>query len=102
MVGIEYAVADMSSTKLSISVSTELLARADQLLARPGESRSALIARLLSQALRAAEEADIDAAYDRALAQHPVTQADLHRADTLARVAIRSTRPPRRVRGAPD
>ena len=93
---------DMTSTKLSISVPTELLVRADELLARPGEGRSALIARLISQALQAAAEVEIDAAYDRALAQHPVTQADLHRADTLARVAIRSTRPPRRVRGAPD
>ena len=102
IVGIEYAVRDMTSTKLSISVSAELLARADQLLARPGEGRSSLIARLLSQALRAAEEADIDAAYDRALAHHPVTQIDLRRSDTLARAAIRSTKPRRRERGAPD
>ncbi len=92
----------MTSTKLSVSVPTELLARADKLLARPGEGRSALIARLLSQALRAAEEAELDAAYDRALAQHPVTRADLEHSDTLARAAIRSVKPPRRERGAPD
>jgi hypothetical protein len=92
---------DMTSTKLSISVPTELLVRVDQLLARPGEGRSALIARLITQALRAAEEAEIDAAYDRALARHPLTQADLQRSDTLARAAIRSTKPSGRKRGSP-
>ena len=41
----------MSSTKLSISVPSELLERADQLLTRPGEGRSGLMARVLAQKL---------------------------------------------------
>jgi len=90
---------DVTSTKLSISLSSELLARADQTLARPGEGRSALIARVLAQALRAADEAEIDAAYDRALEKHPITEADLNRTNALARAAVRSTQAPRRRRG---
>jgi Arc/MetJ-type ribon-helix-helix transcriptional regulator len=82
----------VTSVKLSISLPRELLERVDQLLARPGEGRSTMIARLLSQTLREAEEAEMDAAYDRALQAKPVTQADLDRTDALARAAIRSTR----------
>ena len=90
----------MASTKLSISLPTDLLARADHLLARPGEGRSAWIARVLTDALHAAEEAEIDAAYERAYREHPVTQADLDRTNATARAAVRSTSGLRRKRGA--
>ena len=90
----------MSSTKLSISVPAELLERADQLLTRPGEGRSALITRVLAQAIHIAEEAEIDAAYDRALANRPGTQDELRRSDAVARVAMRSTRRSGRTRGS--
>ena len=90
----------MSSTKLSISVPSELLERADQLLTRPGEGRSGLIARVLAQAIRIAEEAEIDAAYDRALGNRPATEYELRRTDARARSAVRSTRRPRQKRGA--
>ena len=80
-----------TTTKLSISVPNELLARAEKLLAQPGEGRSALLTRLLDEAVRAAEEAAIDAQYERAFREHPVTQADLDRTRALARAAIRST-----------
>ena len=90
----------MTSTKLSVSLPSELLERVDQILARPGEGRSALIARVLAQAVRVAEEAEIDAAYDRAYRVHPVTPEDLERTDAIARAAVRSTTASRRKRGA--
>jgi metal-responsive CopG/Arc/MetJ family transcriptional regulator len=90
----------MSSTKLSVSMPSELLDRADQLLRRPGEGRSALIARVLTQAVRIAEEAEIDAAYDRALSEYPVTAQKLDRTNAFARAAVRSTRSLKRKRGA--
>jgi hypothetical protein len=89
----------VASTKLSISLSSELLAQADHVLARPGEGRSALIARLLAQALRAAQEAELDAAYDRAFDKHPLGQVDLERTDAIARAAVRSTTASRGKRG---
>jgi metal-responsive CopG/Arc/MetJ family transcriptional regulator len=90
----------MSSTKLSVSVPSELLDRADQLLRRPGEGRSALIARVLTQAVRIAEEAEIDTAYDRALSEHPVTAQKLDRTNAFAPAAVRSTRSLKHRRGA--
>ena len=90
----------MPSTKLSVSVPSELLDRADRLLTRRGEGRSALIARVLAQAVRIAEEAEIDAAYDRALSQHPVTPPELERTNAIAKAAARSTRSLNRGRGA--
>jgi enoyl-CoA hydratase/carnithine racemase len=81
----------MTATKLSVSVPSELLARAERVLARPGEGRSALITRLMAEAVRAAEEAEIDAAYERAYARRPIRQADLERTDAIARAALRST-----------
>jgi len=81
-----------TTTKLSITLPNTLLARADQVLARPGEGRSSLLTRVLDDAVRAAEEAAIDAEYDRAFREHPVTQADLDRSNALARGAIRTRR----------
>lgn len=89
----------MASTKLSISLPSELLERAHKTLAQPGEGRSALIARVLAQALREADEAEIDAAYERAYREHPIAQQDLQRSDALARAAVSSTRRARRKRG---
>jgi hypothetical protein len=93
-------ISGMSATKLSVSVPTELLERADRVLTRPGEGRSALIARVLDQAVRLAEEDEIDAAYDRALARRPVSKEQLERTNAVARAAILSTRRPRKSRGA--
>ena len=55
-----------TTTKLTVSLPNDLLARADQLLVHPGEGRSSLITRVLTAAVRAAEEAAIDADYERA------------------------------------
>jgi metal-responsive CopG/Arc/MetJ family transcriptional regulator len=90
----------VTATKLSVSLPAELLVRADQVLTRPGEGRSALITRVLAQAVRAAEEAEIDAAYERAYARQPITQEDLERTDAMARAAVRSTTRLKRKRGA--
>ena len=87
----------MTVVKLSVSVPSELLSRAERILAEEGEGRSAWITRILLQAVRAAEEAEIDAAYDDAFARRPLRQHDLERTDALARAALRSTR----RRGAP-
>jgi hypothetical protein len=89
-----------TTTKLSVSVPKELLARADKLLAQPGEGRSALLTRVLDAAVRAAEEAAIDAQYDRAFREHPISHGDLDRTNAVARAAIRSTRRSGRPGGA--
>ena len=89
-----------TTTKLSVSVPNELLARADKLLAQPGEGRSALLTRVLDAAVRAAEEAAIDAQYDRAFREHAINQGDLDRTSAIARAAIRSTRRPGSPGGA--
>ena len=88
-----------TTTKLSISVPTDLLGRADKVLAKPGEGRSALMTRLLGEAVRAAEEAAIDAQYERAYREHPITPQDLDRTRAFARAAFRSTRRARRPGG---
>jgi len=82
----------ISSTKLSVSVPSKLLDRVDQLLRLPGEGRSPLVARLFAQAVRIAEEAEIDLAYDRALSKQPVSPKELKRTDAIARAAVHSTR----------
>ena len=89
----------MTSTKLSISLPEDLLKRAELVLSRPGEGRSALIARVLNQAIRKAEDAEIDAAYDRAFERRPAGSHDLERSNALARAAIRSSRSGGRRRG---
>lgn len=91
----------MTSKKLSISLPNDLLERADRVLARAGEGRSALVARVVAQAIRDAEEAEIDRAYERAYAEYSLGQRELERSDALARAAVRSTRNIGRKRGTP-
>jgi hypothetical protein len=59
-----------------------------------------LLTRVLDAAVRAAEEAAIDAQYDRAFRDHPMSQDDLDRANAITRAAIHSTRRTRRPGGA--
>lgn len=80
---------------ISLSLDEELLIRAER-LAAPGESRTAVIERLLLQSVRAAEDAELDAAYDRALARHPVTDAERERLSRMARAAYRGVHGTRR------
>lgn len=58
-----------STTKLSISLPTETLARAERLLGRAGEGRSALVARVLAEAVDRA----LDEQYAEGYRRQPVT-----------------------------
>jgi len=83
-----------TTTKFSLSLPSELLAATDQHLVRPGETRSATIARVLREALRAAEDAELDAEYARVFPNGP-SEADQARARALSRAAFRSVHGPR-------
>ena len=85
-----------TATKLSVSVPTDLYERATRLLGKPD---SALITRLLKEAVRAAEDADIDAQYDQAIAAHPeyLSPEALARTSAIARAAYASVHGKKRV-----
>ncbi len=76
-----------------------MLTRADELLGRPGEGRSALFARVLGEAVRVAEEAEIDAEYDRAYAEHPIAQEKRRVLDAFTKASVRSLYPEPGPRG---
>ena len=78
-----------NTTKLSISLPTELLTRADRVLARPDEGRSALLARVLKDAVRAAEDAEIDAEIELAFAERPIDPDERHVLDAFTRASLR-------------
>ncbi|HEY1297238.1 MAG TPA: hypothetical protein VGJ60_29520 [Chloroflexota bacterium] len=79
----------MGKRNVSLSLDAHLLARAER-LSEPGENRSALIERLLASAILIAEDAALDAAYDRALAAHPVTDEAQRQLQARANSAYRS------------
>jgi len=76
-----------------------LLTRADEILGRPGEGRSALFARVLGEAVRAAEEAEIDAEYEQAYAEHPIAQEERRVLDAFTKASVRSLHPEPGLRG---
>jgi metal-responsive CopG/Arc/MetJ family transcriptional regulator len=78
------------TTKVSVSLPTALLARADEILGRPGEGRSALFARILNQAVGTAEEAEIDAEYERAYKDHPIGDDERRVLDAFTKASARS------------
>jgi metal-responsive CopG/Arc/MetJ family transcriptional regulator len=80
------------TTKVSVSLPSSLLARADEVLGRPGEGRSALFARVLDEAVRAAEEAEIDAEYERAYAEHPFTEEENRVHEAMSRLSVEAIR----------
>ena len=79
-----------TTTKLSVSLPRALLARADEVLGRPGEGRSAMFARLLDAAVRAAEEAEIDAEYERAYRDHPIEDQERRVLDAFTNASVRT------------
>lgn len=87
-----YTVGMPTTTKLSISLPSSLLTRADEILGRPGEGRSALFTRVLDEAVRAAEEAEIDAEYERAYAEHPITDEEKHVHEAFLRLGVEAIR----------
>jgi metal-responsive CopG/Arc/MetJ family transcriptional regulator len=58
-------------TKLSVSVPTRVWEDVERLLGKPGETRSALVARVLKHAATAARDAEIAAEYERAYREMP-------------------------------
>ena len=81
-----------TTTKLSVSLPTELLTRAESVLARPSEGRSALLARVLRDAVRAAEDAAIDAEIKRAYAERPIEADERRVLDAFTRASSRGRR----------
>ena len=61
-----------ATTKVSISLPTDTLVRAERLLRRPGEGRSALVARVLAEAVNRA----LDEQYAEGYRRQPVTPAE--------------------------
>ena len=84
------------TTGVSVVLPSELLARADRVLARLGEGRSSLLARVLDEAVRAAEEAEIEAEYERGYRKHPITSEERRVLDGFSRASARGlkARPP--------
>jgi len=80
------------TTKVSVSLPNALLARADAILGRPGEGRSALFARVLDEAVRAAEEAEIDAEYERAYAERPISDEEKRVHEAMLRLSVEALR----------
>jgi metal-responsive CopG/Arc/MetJ family transcriptional regulator len=81
-----------TTTKVSVSLPSSLLARADALLGRPGEGRSALFARVLNEAVNVAEEAEIDAEYERAYREHPFTDQERRVHEAMLRLSVEALR----------
>jgi metal-responsive CopG/Arc/MetJ family transcriptional regulator len=80
------------TTKQSVSLPSILLARADEILGRPGEGRSAMFACVLNEAVRAAEEAEIDAEYERAYREHPIGDEERRVLDAFTNASVRTLR----------
>jgi hypothetical protein len=79
-----------TTTKFSLSLPSELLAATDQHLVRAGETRRATIARVLREAVRAAQDAE----YARVFPNGP-SETEQARSRALARAAFRSVHGPR-------
>jgi hypothetical protein len=84
-------------TKLSVSVPTALLRQAEALLLRPNETRSALIARLLGDAIARALEDQ----YARGYAEQPVTASEDAFLEAAASQAVAGVRAEEEAAGVP-
>jgi metal-responsive CopG/Arc/MetJ family transcriptional regulator len=62
--------------KLSVSVPSPLWQEVERLFGRPGETRSALVTRVLDRAARKARNAEIAAEYERAYRAQPETSEE--------------------------
>lgn len=76
-------------SRVTVSLPTELLEEADQKLAKGEESRSALVRRLLEDALRRAREQENIERYIRGYREDPQTQDEFGWSDE----AVRQGRP---------
>ncbi len=64
------------TSRITVSLPTELLEAVDQRIARPDESRSALVRRLLEAALRETEEREEIERYVRGYREKPQTEEE--------------------------
>jgi metal-responsive CopG/Arc/MetJ family transcriptional regulator len=75
----------MATTKVSVSLPVEVLQQAEERLARPHESRSALMARVLADALQKLDEAEAEERYARSYSEKPETEDERRVNGALAR-----------------
>jgi metal-responsive CopG/Arc/MetJ family transcriptional regulator len=82
----------MGMAKVSLSLPTRVLEDAEKRLARPNESRSALMARLLEDALRQLDEREAEERYIRGYQEQPETEDERAANMALARALLRGRR----------
>ncbi len=80
------------TTRLTISLPSDLVATVERELAQPDESRSALLRRLLEEALRSAEERRNVERYILGYREQPQTEEEFGRSDAVAAEALANER----------
>lgn len=75
-------------TRITVSVPTRLLEEVDQRLVKGEEGRSAVVRRLLEEALRAVEEREDVERYVRGYRECPQTEEEFGWSDAVARDGI--------------
>lgn len=76
-------------TRVTITIPDELLGAAEEKLGKGESSRSALIRRIIEDALRAADEREKVAQYIREYRAHPQTEDEVGWGDALAIEALK-------------
>ena len=66
----------MVAAKVSLSLPSDVLEEAERRLARPDETRSGLISRILAEALRELDEREAEEQYVRGYLEHPETEEE--------------------------
>lgn len=64
-------------SRFTVSLPTKLLEKADETLRRPDEGRSALVQRLLEEALRQEQERKDEEAWVQAYTEQPLTEDEI-------------------------
>ena len=80
----------MPSEKVAVTVQSEVLAAAERLRSRTGESRSALFTRALRGLVRTEELKAKVERYREAYREQPETAREIEEADALARESMKS------------
>jgi hypothetical protein len=85
----------MPKSKISVTIPAEVLAQAERNLALPGETRSALLSRILAAAVRASLEQQYAEGYERM----PVTMEEDAALEAAAREGFADIQAQERARG---
>ena len=85
----------MTTRKISVTIPTEVLAQAERTLAQPGETRSALLSRVLAAAVKTALEQQYADGYQRM----PVTIQEDAAMEAAAREGFADVQAEQRTRG---